>query len=185
MSKPVSLDMKHVFSALMFKVKATTGYTPAEDEGVTSCWLQNQNKNIDLFATSGYLVFDGNWGAVNLRWSKSEATDVPMYRWKHTGLDFSNEKILYTNNNNLEGKDYTNNDGWLLVVPQEVKANSLHFCYTLKNAGTKEFSVPIPAITYEAGKRYTYVLEIGGASAEVTLSIADWNMLNASHDINF
>ena len=183
LSKPVPLDMMHVFSALKFKVKAANDYT-AGDDAVTSCWLQNQSTDTDLFTTSGYLVFSGAWGAVTLRWNEYDASDAPMYRWEHSGISFQTENTLYTNNNNATGKEYATNDGWLLVIPQEVKANSLHFCYTLRNAGTKEFSVPIPAITYEAGKRYTYMLEISGASAKVTLSIADWNMLDSSHDIN-
>lgn len=184
LSKPVPLDMMHVFSALKFKVKAAEGYTPPANEAVTSCWLQNQTTATDLFTTSGYLVFSGAWGAFTMRWNKYNATDAPMYRWEHSGVDFTTEKILYTDNNNNTGKEYAQNDGWLLVIPQEVKENTLHFCYTLKNAGDKVFSLPIPAITYEYGKRYTYMLEISGASATVTLSIADWNMLDSSHDIN-
>lgn len=176
LAEPVPLDLIHVFSALKFKVKAADGYDPSAGERVTSCWLQNQSADADLFTTSGYLVFSGSQSAVTLQWYKYDATSEPMYLWENeTGLPFTEEATLYGDNKN---------DGWVLVVPQEVKENTLHLCYTLKNAGDEVFSVPIPPVTYQNGKQYTYVLTISGASAEVTLTIADWNELDSSHDIN-
>jgi hypothetical protein len=83
----------------------------------------------------------------------------------------------------MKGSEYTNNDGWLLVVPQQVKPGSLRFYYTLKQAGSEVFSVEIPAITYQAGKQYTYMLEIKGSSADVSLTIAPWNHLESSYEV--
>ena len=60
LSKPVELNMEHVFAAVQFKVKAKDGYTPSTNEGVTSCWLQNQSSATDLFTPAGYLVHAGN-----------------------------------------------------------------------------------------------------------------------------
>ena len=84
----------------------------------------------------------------------------------------------------MTGSEYTTNDGWLLVVPQKVKAETLRFYYTLKYTGEQIYSVNIPAITYEHGKKYTYMLEISGSDVEISLTIAPWNKMDSSYDIN-
>ena len=183
LANPVPLDLKHIFAALKFKVKAVDGFVPATGEGLTSCWLQNQTNATDLFSPSGYLVHSGN-SLPEIIWYPYESSDAPMYLWEHQeGVSFKEESVLYTPNGALEGNEYTNNDAWVLVVPQQVKEGTLHFCYTLKHAGEQVFSVPIPAITYENAKQYTYLLEIRGSSAELKVSIAPWNHLESSHNI--
>lgn len=179
---PVRLNLQHIFAALKFNVKAVYGFTPPSGEAVTSCWLQNQSSATDLFSPSGYVVHSGNANP-EIKWYPYESSAAPMYEWKHDGVSFTTENTLYAPNNGKQGSEYTNNDGWLLVVPQQVKAQSLHFCYTLKNAGSEVFSVEIPAIVYEPGKKYTYVLEIRGSEADVILDIAPWNYLEASYDV--
>ena len=182
LSEAVPLDMKHIFAAIQFKVKAVDGFVPATGEGVTSCWLQNKTNATNLFSPSGYLVHSGN-ASPDITWHPYESSAAPMYKWKHQGVSFDNENTLYTPNGGLEGEIYTKNGGWLLVVPQTVKTGTLQFCYTLQNAGTQVFSVNIPPITYEHGKKYTYVLEIRGSETELKLSIAPWNHLESSYDI--
>lgn len=179
---PIQINLEHIFAALRFKVKAVDGFVPPSGEGVTSCWLQNQSSATDLFSPSGYLVHSGN-DRPEIKWYPYESSSAPMYEWKHQGVSFARENVLYCSNNGMKGSEYTCNDGWLLVVPQQVKAGSLRFCYTLKNAGNEVFSVEIPSITYEHGKQYTYVLEISGSEAHVTLTIAPWNYMESSYDI--
>ncbi len=180
--EPVKLNMQHIFAAVKFKVKAVDGFVPAAGEGVTSCWLQNKNNATNLFSPSGYLVYSGNVSP-EIVWYPYESSVAPMYMWKHQGVSFNTENTLYTSNDGLEGEEYTHNDGWLLLVPQTVKEGTLQFCYTLKNAGAQVFSVNIPAITFEDGKKYTYLLEIRGSEVTVNLKIAPWNHIDSSHDI--
>ena len=182
LSEAVPLNMQHIFAAIKFKVKAVDGFAPATGEGVTSCWLQNKTNATNLFSPSGYLVHSGN-ASPDITWHPYESSAAPMYKWKHKGVSFNEENTLYTPNNGLEGEQYTHNDGWLLIVPQTVKAETLQFCYTLKNAGEQVFSANIPAITYEEGKQYTYILEIRGSQVDVSLKIAEWNHLESSHGI--
>ena len=182
LSDPVKLHMQHIFAAVMFKVKAVDGFVPASGEVVTSCWLQNKNNATNLFSPSGYLVHSGN-ATPDIIWYPYESSVAPMYMWKHQGVSFNYENTLYTANGGLQGEEYTRNDGWLLFVPQTVKEGTLQFCYTLKNAGSQVFSVDIPAITFEDGKKYTYLLEIRGSEVTVNLKIAPWNHLESSYDI--
>ena len=60
---------------------------------------------------------------------------------------------------------------------------SLSICYTLNNVPGMIFEKNIPAITYEPGKQYNYILTISGSGVEITLKIADWNQLDSSYDI--
>ena len=184
LSEPVRLDMQHIFAAIKFKVKAVSGFTPATGEGVTSCWLQNKKTNDkNLFSPSGYLVHSGNAVPVITWHTYESSSEVRMYEWKHEGLDFTFENTLYKDNVGMVGEAYTHNDGWVLVVPQTVKEGTLTFNYTLKNAGEQVFTVNIPAITYEHGKQYTYMLEIRGSEADITLTVKPWNQLDSSYDI--
>lgn len=182
LTKPVQLDLQHVFAAIRFKIKADDGFTPPEGEAVTSCWLQNTTDATDLFSPSGYLVHSGDEKS-DIKWYTYESSKSPMYVWKHKGVPFDTENLLYTPNDGMQGDEYTNNDGWLLVVPQEVKEETLTFCYTMKNTGDMVFTTKIPHITYECGKQYTYILEIRGSGVDITLKIADWNKIDSSHDI--
>lgn len=182
LSGPVNLNMQHVFSALRFKVRAEDGYTPPDGDGITSCWLQNTGEGTDLFSPSGYLVHSGNKDP-KITWYTYESVSTPMYRWENIGVGFMTEGILYTSNGTTAGIEYTGNNGWLLVVPQTVRQGTLQFCYTLKSSGEQVFSVDIPAITYEHGMRYTYVLVIDGAEVTLKLSIAKWNQLDSVYDI--
>lgn len=181
LAKPVPLMLQHILSALHFSAQAKEGYDPNGD-AVTSCWLQNQNEGTDLFSTSGYLLYSGSETS-SIVWYPYESDTAPMYVWEYEGgLTFNDQgkTLLYTNN---AGNAYTHNDGWVLVVPQTVKENSLLFCYTLKNAPGKVFSSVIPAITYQPGYKYSYVLTIGGANATLVLTVAPWNQLDSSYNI--
>lgn len=181
-SGPVPLEMKHILAALRFGVQAEQGYDPGDD-AVTSCWLQNQIAVTDLFSTSGYLVYSGNETST-IVWHPYESNTIPMYVWEHSmGLTFNDESKTWLYTDNADNA-YTTNDGWLLVVPQQVKSNSLHFCYTLKNAPGKVFTRVVPPITYQPGYKYTYGLSIGGADATLTLTIAPWNRLESSYNID-
>lgn len=183
LSESVPLNMQHVFAAVMFKVKAADGVKPAIGEGITSCWLQNLTDATDLFSPSGELEHIGNTAPV-ISWETDESTTAPMYRWEHEGISFDTETALYTSNEGTTGNAYTKNDGWLLVIPQEVKEETLKFCFTMKTAGDKIFSVNIPAVIYEPGQRYTYLLEISGSNVEPSLIIEPWNEKKISHNIS-
>lgn len=182
LAQPVSLDLQHIFAAIKFTVKAADGFTPPTDEKVTGCWLQNNEESTELFSPSGYLVHSGNQNP-ELKWYTYESSTAPMYVWKHDGVEFDEENTLYTANNNLTGSEYTALDGWVLIVPQQVKEETLNFCYTMKTTGEHIYSVKIPAVTYENGKQYTYTLVISGSKVQLKLTIAEWNKLYSTYDI--
>ena len=180
----VNIELQHIFAAVRFQVKAADGYTPSADEGVVACWLQNQGTTDDLFSRAGYLLHTGN-ETPEIHWTPYASVFEELYRWEYpTGVKFNDEpNSLYVPNGTNVGELYTRNDSWIMVIPQTVKAGSLKFFYKMKHTADKVFSVTIPAITYQPGVQYNYILEIRGASATISLTIQDWNKLDASYDV--
>lgn len=180
----VDIELQHIFAAIRFQVKAAEGYTPSGDEGVVACWLQNQGTTDDLFSLAGYLLHTGN-ETPEIHWTPYSSVFEELYRWEYpTGINFNYEPhSLYVPNGTNVGELYTRNDSWIMVIPQTVKDGSLKFFYKMKHTADKVFSVTIPAITYQPGVQYNYILEIRGASATISLTIQDWNKLDASHDV--
>ncbi|MBR5297661.1 MAG: fimbrillin family protein, partial [Parabacteroides sp.] len=186
LSRPITLKLRHLMSAIRFQVQADEGYTPATGEGISSCWLVNKRDDDTGFSTSGYLVYNGVDTWESIVWHKYASSSDKMYYWEHNpGVTFSNTPTsLYVDDLDLttEGDEFSQQDGWVLIVPQE-NDGSLCLCYTLNNAPDMVFEKNIPAITYEAGKKYNYILTISGTEVTLTLKMADWNQLDSSYDI--
>jgi len=186
LNQPVQLTMRHLMAAIRFQVQADAGYTPAIGEGISSCWLENKVDDGQRFSTSGYLVYNGVNASESIVWHKYESSTDKMYYWQHNpGIVFSGTPTsLYVKDSDAAtvGAEYGNHDGWVLIVPQE-NDGTLSICYTLNNVPGMIFEKNIPAITYEPGKQYNYILTISGSGVEITLKIADWNQLDSSYDI--
>ena len=102
--------------------------------------------------------------------------------------------LAYTQTGTTDGGLFTENDGWLLILPQASSGN-LQFCFTTRNAEEGIYRVNIPKGTeyddsgaviseeYQPGKRYTYTIRITEADVELTITAADWNMRDSSYDI--
>ena len=70
----------------------------------------------------------------------------------------------------------------LKLVDDPIACVGLYRCL-LETCARRVFEKNIPAITYEAGKQYNYILTISGSEVDLTLKIADWNLLDSSYDI--
>lgn len=184
MSIPVPLQFRHIMAGINFTVKWTADY----NEKITSCYLKNVSEGKGL-ATVGNMVYTGyNNSNEAIEWNTQFKIPTPIYEWKTDGvrLSISNEVVLYSKPNGVaieKGELFTDNDGWLLVIPQKVIVNELIFYYTLETTGDHLYSVAIPPITYTPGSLYKYVLELGGSDVSITLTIADWNERNATFNI--
>ncbi|MBP3482482.1 MAG: fimbrillin family protein [Alistipes sp.] len=105
-----------------------------------------------------------------------------------------------------EGELFTQNGGWLLILPQESSGN-LQLCFQTEHGGNSTvFRVNIPKDTttrlyengvpkadeagnpvygWRAGKRYSYTVRIRKSDLQVSLAVADWNMRYSSTQIEF
>ena len=111
-----------------------------------------------------------------------------------------------TKDTTAEGELFTQNGGWLLILPQESSGN-LQLCFQTEHGGKSTvFRVDIPKNTttqlydngvprvdeagnpvygWRAGKRYSYTVRIQRSDLQVLLAVADWNMRYSSTQIEF
>ena len=107
--------------------------------------------------------------------------------------------MAYTAENATSGDLFTQNNGWVLILPQASSGN-LQFCFTTTNGEEAIYRVTIPKITeritasdgsvyesteYRPGRRYTYTITITEANVDLTLTVADWNERESSYEIVF
>lgn len=175
---PVTLPFKHALAALKFNFLF-------KDSDVTdqleACWLENTQEN--GFYSSSTL----NHGAEgNIGWPASTAQPVgePIYYWQPAEpLTIHSTAVTAYSTTATEGALYTENDGWLLIIPQD--CSTLQLCFKTSTGGDEVYRAKLPATTYEAGKRYTYQIRITATQIELLLTIADWNERKSSHEIDF
>lgn len=229
LTDPVMLDFRHGMSAVRFLFKfydGADGVLYASD-ALTSCWFETDDD--ETFALTGFMVYgDGSTyseGPVQWRRQYSPASGIKFYRWACSdGVPFMNVRngeatdrtvaAAYSGGTAggtiLTGEEYTRQDGWLVIIPQE-STGKTRLCFTTKDGGNAAFSVRIPAVTgtsrekYEAdpypddlsvhrdaagtdyipGWRYTYTISISKTDATMVLDIMPWNRRDSSFDIKF
>ncbi len=194
LSDPVPLAMKHALSALQFNFRFVDGYY-TEDK-LTGCWLENSKE--DDFSCVGIFVYGGTSDAENMAWAGAYAYEpgVEMYKWTYdTGIPIESTEsgtvtmaTAYTGGA-TSGEQYITNDGWLLVIPQQLSGD-VYLCFTTEKGGSNIYRAKIPANTgtdgsYKPGYKYNYTVQISKTNLQLSLSIAEWNKLDSSHDIKF
>lgn len=203
LSQPVPLSFSHGLAAVRFLIKATYSNT----DFLTSCWLQNADTRD--FATSGILAYGSETDNESITWVNGYNPPVTerIYHWENTGVEFTSDPsagtytpaMAYTEAGTTSGDLYTDNEGWVLILPQTSSGN-LQFCFTTRNGEEGIYRVTIPAVTertqttdgttiesreYQPGKRYTYTISITESNLELDLTVADWNERESSHSIVF
>ena len=180
---PVQLLFQHTLAALSFDYQFTS---EGVSDKLTACWLENVEAN--GFYTSSTLNYDAS-----INWPQS--TSVPagnrMYYWEPVSplqiVSGSAAKAYTSSAASVEkGAHYTENDGWLLVIPQTTKGpESLKICFTPDMGGSEFYRVGLPVTTLEAGHRYTFHIKISSTNVDVKLTIKDWNERKSAYDIDF
>ena len=111
-----------------------------------------------------------------------------IYAWEDSnGVEFSSttsQRTIATaySTNTGGAQKYANNDGYVLVIPQEIDG-TVEMCFRLRSTGDIVHRVSLPITKYEPSKRYTYDIRFGRTNVTLNLSIADWNELKSSQDI--
>lgn len=202
LNQPIDLHFSHALAAVRFFVKAN--YTNSDK--LTSCYLQNASTRD--FATSGMLAYGTEAQPENISWSIGYTPPVTerIYYWSHPGVPFGTDSegnvtpaMAYTSENATTGDLFTQNNGWVLILPQASSGN-LQFCFTTTNGEDAVYRVTIPQITerfsdadgtvhesteYRPGKRYTYTISISETNVDLTLTVANWNERESSYEIVF
>lgn len=203
LNQPVALRFSHGLAAVRFLVKATYSNT----DYLTSCWLQNADSRD--FATSGILAYGSETDEESISWINGYNPPVTerIYYWKNSGVEFSTDPtagtsttaMAYTRTGTSEGELFAQNNGWVLILPQQSSGN-LQFCFTTQSGEEGVYRVSIPKVTerikasdgsvvesteYLPGKRYTYTISITETNLILDLTVADWNERESSHSIVF
>ena len=182
---PVKLIFNHALSALKFNLEF-------EEEGASdellSFWIEN--KKTDGLYTSSTLNFGPG---SSLMWPKTiiNSINVPMYYWEaHIPPTFTSNQAATAYGSSAssveKGSLYTDNDGWLFIIPQTcVGPESVNICFKTATGGDMVYRAGLPAVTFEPGYRYNYHIKISSTEIKLSLTIADWNERKSSHDIDF
>lgn len=179
---PVKLNMLHGLAALKFDFRFV-------DEDVTdhllACWLENHDP--DGFYTSSTLNF-----GTDIVWPESSAAPVgtPIYYWEpFAPMVISGDKAAEAYSTSAPvgmGSIYTDNSGWLLIIPQSSDiAGGLKLCFKTATGGNVIYRIDIPAYEFTAGHRYNYHVRMTSTEIKVGLTIADWNERKSSYEIDF
>ena len=195
---PVPLQLHHALAALKFQFRFGDGFTQVSDE-LTAFWMENTSEQ--GLCMQGLLEFGIGGAGESLTWELENSGYVepgtPFYQWTDV-----NGLSITTSTNNMATAyttgSYTENNGWLLIIPQE-SDGTVNLCFQTKNGGDVVHRVRLPLTTginnigrpdpngtwFTPARRYTYNLVITPTTVKVTLGIADWNELESSYDITF
>ena len=179
---PIKLNMQHALAALKFDFKFV-------EEGVTdkllACWIENHRT--DGFYTSSTLNYTNQ-----ITWPKSTAKPIgnQIYYWEPfvpLAITGSKAVVAYsTAASTGRGTVYTENSGWILIIPQASEyEGSLKLCFKTETGGNVIYRVDLPAYEFNAGYRYNYHVKMTSTGIKIGLTIADWNERKSSHEIDF
>ena len=226
LSHPVPLKLRHALAGLKFQFQFEEGLY--ETDKLTSCWLQNTEKRD--FTSVGMLAYgtedpnnDNKYNPNWLDWHESynSPSTEKMYYWESTnGVTYtrtssSNTTATAYTGTSKEGTTLLNNDGHLLIIPQQ-SDGTVQLCFTTYEGGEAVYRIPLPAKTgtsmatqranntydanntlilgsaleeegtdFVAGYLYNYTITVTKTNLGVSLSIAPWNELKSSFDISF
>ena len=190
----VKLRMKHMLSAVRFTFRFNDDF-PSTDR-LTGVWMENGDEG--NFIDYGLLVYgDGTESGVeSVQWYGIQAPmpGEKIYEWTTSpGISFSNtdasKALAYqptdASSTVSEGEFFTQNDGYVLMVPQTVGKDAF-ICFTTENSLGYVFRAAIPEGTVlEPGYRYTFNVIISKLDVELFITIKPWNELESSYTINF
>ena len=172
----VKFAFKHALCALEFKIafKNDTFIENGYTDNLTSFHLSG----LIPTGTLQYTHEDGNNLSEVIKWHATYFDDGEYYEWK------GSKKFQKYNGSNattvFDGK------GLVFCIPQtcspaETKQTIVYF--KTKKAGDAVHSAPLPKMQWEPGKVYSYTLLINKSDLEISVTIKDWDEIQANEDL--
>lgn len=173
----VKFAFKHALCALEFKIafknvdSIEAGYT----DNLTSFHLSG----LIPTGTLQYTHEDGNYLSDVIKWDATYFDDGKYYEW--TG---SKQFPKYNGNNAI--RVFDGNDGLVFCIPQtcspaDTKQTTVNF--KTQKAGNAVHSAPLPKMQWEPGKVYSYTLLVNKSDLEISVTIKDWDEIQANEDL--
>ena len=128
--------------------------------------------------TLQYTHEDGNNLSEVIKWHATYFDDGEYYEW--TG---SKPFLKYDGTNATKVFD---GNGLVFCIPQtcspsETKQTTVNF--KTEKAGNAIHSAPLPKMQWEPGKIYSYTLLVNKSDLEISVTIKDWDEIQANEDL--
>lgn len=187
---PVLLDMKHALAALCFEFQSVDG-TPMK---LKSFALKNTKEEgtgiVQGLGTSGTLAYQGESVELSNWTVTSPLPTDKLYDWQHLGVNFSTTSVTaYQKTGTIVGNLYTNNDGYVLIIPQEYDGKTKMIFETDKNSIPYEVTLPAPSKEgtvnkFLPGYRYTYIIKIAGKDVTLECVAQPWDLVETTNEFS-
>ncbi|MDD7009729.1 MAG: fimbrillin family protein [Candidatus Cryptobacteroides sp.] len=173
----VKFAFKHALCALEFKIAFKND--PFIEDSYTDNLTSFHLSGLIPTGTLQYTHEDGNYLSDVIKWDATYFDDGKYYEW--TG---SKQFPKYNGNNAI--RVFDGNDGLVFCIPQtcspsETKQTTVNF--KTEKAGAAVHSAPLPKMQWEPGKVYTYTLLINKSDLEISVTIKDWDKIQANEDL--
>ena len=172
----VKFAFKHALCALEFKIafKNDEFIEDSYTDSLTSFHLSG----LIPTGTLQYTHEDGNNLSEVIKWHASYFDDGEYYEW--TGSK------LFRKYNGSNATTVFDDKGLVFCIPQtcspaDTKQTIVYF--KTKKAGDAVHSAPLPKMQWEPGKIYSYTLLINKSDLEISVTIKDWDEIQANEDL--
>lgn len=172
----VKFAFKHALCALEFKIAFKN------DEFIEDSYTDNLTSfHLSGLIPTGTLQYtheDGNNLSEVIKWHASYFDDGEYYEW--TGSK------LFRKYKGSNATTVFDDKGLVFCIPQtcspaDTKQTIVYF--KTKKAGDAVHSAPLPKMQWEPGKIYSYTLLINKSDLEISVTIKDWNEIQANEDL--
>lgn len=172
----VKFAFKHALCALEFKIAFKNG--PFIEDSYTDNLTSFHLSGLIPTGTLQYTHEDGNNLSEVIKWHATYFDDGEYFEWtgskpfpKYNG---SNATTVFDDN------------GLVFCIPQtcspaETKQTIVYF--KTEKAGDAVHSAPLPKMQWEPGKIYSYTLLVNKSDLEISVTIKDWDEIQANEDL--
>ena len=174
--KKVEFQFKHALCALEFKIafKKDDFIADSYTDTLTSFHLSG----LIPTGTLQYTHEDGNNLSEVIKWHATYFDDGEYYEW--TGSK------LFPKYNGSNATTVFDGNGLVFCIPQtcspaETKQTIVYF--KTEKARDAVHSAPLPKMQWEPGKIYSYTLLINKSDLEISVTIKDWDEIQANEDL--
>ena len=169
----VKFAFKHALCALEFKIAFKD-----DPEGYTDNLTSFHLSGLIPTGTLQYTHEDGNNLSEVIKWHASYFDDGEYYEW--TGSK------LFPKYNGSNATTVFDDNGLVFCIPQtcspaDTKQTIVYF--KTEKAGDAVHSAPLPKMQWEPGKIYSYTLLINKSDLEISVTIKDWDEIQANEDL--
>ena len=172
----VKFAFKHALCALEFKIAFKND--PFIEDSYTDNLTSFHLSGLIPTGTLQYTHEDGNNLSEVIKWDATYFDDGKYYEW--TG-----SKLLRKYNGS-NATTVFDSKGLVFCIPQtcspsDTKQTIVYF--KTKKAGDAVHSAPLPKMQWEPGKIYSYTLLINKSDLEISVTIKDWDEIQANEDL--